>query len=408
MEFQIEFNCPQCGAPACLEETDRLFLCGHCRVKSCLVAEDHFRYLIPCDPPANQKLVYFPYWHFKGMFFTCMKNHVESQYIDVSFQGIFSNSFPISLGLRSLTQKLKFVTAKANGRFLEPKMELSEILSNIRRRFLLEKTEPSFHTEFIGETISLVYSPFYLGEYVYDALLKTPAGELPPDNPGLENLQDAKEWNVGFLPALCPHCGWNLEGERESIVLHCGNCGNLWQTGGGKLTKMPFRNVTCDFQASAWLPFWRIKAETAGISLDTHQDVLDLARVPRIGNEKKSNRPFHFWIPAFKMWPEKFLPLAVKTTTVQPELASVRDESFSGELLPVNLPIGEAVQALASTLVSISKPIKYLTDRIDDIQIRPRKYLLMYVPFQTTHHEFFQPELKMSVHKNVFKLSERL
>ncbi|MCK7515939.1 MAG: hypothetical protein MZV70_76205 [Desulfobacterales bacterium] len=64
--FQIEHQCPQCGAPANLEETDRLFACPFCRVKSFLLTRDYFRYVLPAKNPAGKELVYFPYWRFKG------------------------------------------------------------------------------------------------------------------------------------------------------------------------------------------------------------------------------------------------------------------------------------------------------------------------------------------------------
>lgn len=410
LHFQIEFNCPQCGAPACLEETDRLFRCDHCRVKSYLLAEDHFRYLIPCDSAGGKPLVYYPYWYFKGMFFVCMGNHVESKYLDVSFQGIETEHFPPSVGLRSQALKLRFLTPDTKGRFLKPVIGLPEIVENVRKRFLLGKTEPVFHTEFIGETISLIYSPFHLGEYVYDALENRPVCELPPDDPKLERFPNAEKWRIRFMPTLCPHCGWDLDGERESLILHCGHCRNLWQTKAGKLEKIPFRSIAGDYEGNAWLPFWRIKAETSGIGLDTHQEMLNIARVPRIGNEKSDDdRPFYFWIPAFKMWPERFLPLAVKATLGQPDVVADSEGAFSGgEILPANLPIAEAAQVLTSILVSASQPVKFVTDRLENIRIRPRKYLLVHVPFKTTHHEYIQPELKLAVHKNVFKLAEKL
>jgi hypothetical protein len=45
-EFLIEYQCPQCGAPAILTETDRLFTCQFCRVKSYLLPGDYFRYVL--------------------------------------------------------------------------------------------------------------------------------------------------------------------------------------------------------------------------------------------------------------------------------------------------------------------------------------------------------------------------
>ena len=40
ISVQIEQSCPQCGAPANLEETDRLFACPFCRVTSLLLTRD--------------------------------------------------------------------------------------------------------------------------------------------------------------------------------------------------------------------------------------------------------------------------------------------------------------------------------------------------------------------------------
>ena len=56
--FIIEHQCPQCGAPAELEETDRLFQCGYCRVKSYLTIPDYFRYTLPHHAPAGKELIY--------------------------------------------------------------------------------------------------------------------------------------------------------------------------------------------------------------------------------------------------------------------------------------------------------------------------------------------------------------
>ena len=47
-------QCPQCGAPADLEETDRLFACPFCRVTSLLLTRDYFRYVLPARNPGRQ------------------------------------------------------------------------------------------------------------------------------------------------------------------------------------------------------------------------------------------------------------------------------------------------------------------------------------------------------------------
>ncbi|HAR49918.1 MAG TPA: hypothetical protein DCR81_07460, partial [Smithella sp.] len=45
--FQIEQQCPQCGAPIILDEADRILSCKFCRTRVYLAAEDIFRFYIP-------------------------------------------------------------------------------------------------------------------------------------------------------------------------------------------------------------------------------------------------------------------------------------------------------------------------------------------------------------------------
>ena len=92
----IEHQCPQCGAPATLEETDHLFSCEFCRVKSYLLSRV-FRYVLPHNAPSNKELVFLPYWRFKGMLFFCISNGIKQKIVDVSQQGISSPLFPPSL-----------------------------------------------------------------------------------------------------------------------------------------------------------------------------------------------------------------------------------------------------------------------------------------------------------------------
>src|SRR5262245_13627888 len=61
LPLRVEHRCSQCGAPALLEDTDRLFQCGFCRVKLCLLPGDGFRYLLPPNI-TGADILYFPYW----------------------------------------------------------------------------------------------------------------------------------------------------------------------------------------------------------------------------------------------------------------------------------------------------------------------------------------------------------
>ena len=133
--LQIEHQCPQCGGPITLEEADHLIDCEFCKVKSFLVARDLFRYMLPHKAPENRELVYVPYWRFKGMLFSCIEDEIKKKIIDVSHQGLESGHFPASLGLRSQTLKLRFVTPEAEGRFLSPRLSYAKFLEIIEYRF---------------------------------------------------------------------------------------------------------------------------------------------------------------------------------------------------------------------------------------------------------------------------------
>jgi hypothetical protein len=110
-----------------MEETDRLFTCEFCRVKSYLVAKDVFRYLFSSQAPESKNLLYFPYWRFKGMLFSCAGNGVVHKFVDVSHQAVLSPLFPVSLGLRSQALKLKFVKRETAGRFLKPTQSFEQV-----------------------------------------------------------------------------------------------------------------------------------------------------------------------------------------------------------------------------------------------------------------------------------------
>ena len=119
MRILIDHQCPQCGAPSVLEETDRLFSCQFCRVKSFLHVKDHFRYILPHKAPREQELFYFPYWRLKGMLFSCTGDGVREQFIDVSYQAIDNAHFPVSVGLRSQALKMRFATSETHGGILK-------------------------------------------------------------------------------------------------------------------------------------------------------------------------------------------------------------------------------------------------------------------------------------------------
>src|SRR4030042_652959 len=158
--IRVEHQCPQCGAPAILEETDRLFTCSFCRVRSYLTVRDYFRYLLPFNAPETDSLFFFPYWRFKGMIFSQVMEGIRHQVVDVSHQAVDLRFIPPSLGFRSQALKLKFISPETKGFFLKPERSADMIREHITDFIGLSLPKPVFYQTHIGESFSLIYAPF--------------------------------------------------------------------------------------------------------------------------------------------------------------------------------------------------------------------------------------------------------
>jgi hypothetical protein len=408
INFLIEHQCPQCGAPAILEETDRLFACQYCRVNSYLMPDGFFRYLLPHAPNLNKDILYFPYWRFKGILFFCGPSGIQNRFVDISHQAIDAPNFPISVGVRSQAMKLRFATADMDGRFLNPSQSFDKFLSTFQERFGKSLPKPILHQANIGETLSLIYSPFYLTDKLYDAILDKPVSAKLPEDFDIENFSgDRPERHIHFVSTLCPNCGWSLEGERDTLVLVCKNCNSTWYPAGKKLKQLKFAHFPGKGDRTIFLPFWRIKADISGINLDSYADLIAVANLPKVVQNAWKDIPFRFWSPAFKVRPKVFLHLATHATLSQPH-EELTPELPDARIYPTTLPIKEAVESLKITLANFMKPRKSLMERVCDIQIKAKKFTLVFLPFDEGHHELIQPDYHLTINKNVLALSKNL
>jgi hypothetical protein len=264
------------------------------------------------------------------------------------------------------------------------------------------------HQSNIGETLSLIYSPFYLTDKLHDAILDKPLSAKLPDNFNLDELSgDRPQWNIRFVSTLCPNCGWNLEGERDALVLGCKNCNSTWYPVGKKLKELKFAQFPDKGDSTIYLPFWRINAEISGINLDSYADLIAVANLPRVVQSGWEDIPFRYWIPAFKVRPKVFLQLATQTTLSQPREKLI-SELPEARIYPTTLPIEEAVECLKLTLADFMKPRRTLMERLCDIQIDAKSFSLVFMPFNEGHHEFIQPDFQLTINKNVLALSKNL
>ncbi len=404
--FLIEHQCPQCGAPAILEESDHLVRCPYCRVGSYLIQNPYFRYMLPDTASEKSQLIYVPYWRFKGMLFSSVSDGVKHRFMDMSCQGVQSNYFPASLGLRSQALKLKFVLPETPGRFLHPTFSRDDAMKIFIRRFSKNLPSPVYHQNFIGETISIIYSPFHINNRVIDAILNKAVTSSLPDDFDHESFPGGPpEWRLIFVPTLCPHCGWDLSGERDSLVLLCKNCNTVWISKGERLARVKF--ATLNIPGNMYLPFWRIKATVEGADLNSYADLIRVANLPRVPQPQDSEAEFFFWSMAFKVPPKVFLRLNRNITMAQPRNEQVK-ELPSGYIHPVTLSVNEAAKSMKINLTSFACPSNLYLPLVPHITIRPEKARLIFIPFQEGHHELIQENFGLTINKNQLKLSSNL
>lgn len=405
--LRIEHQCPQCGAPAVLEETDHLFKCAYCRVPSYL-ASRFYRYILPHSAPAHKELIYFPYWRFKGMLFSCVSGGIQHRVVDVSYQALDSIYFPNSVGLRSQALKLRFVTPQTEGLFLQPQISRQEMVRNIEHRYSKSLPKPLFHQAFIGETISQIYSPFYIEEKVYDAILNRPVSPPLADDFDISAFPGGNpNWQIKFIPAQCPDCGWDLAGTRDALVLECKNCNTMWQAGRDRFMKLKIAKLPEPDGQVVNLPFWRLKATVFGLNLNSYADLVKLANLPKGVQKDWKKRPFHFWTPAFKVRPQDFLRLSRNLTLSQPYGEWIF-EPPNLKHHPVTLPILEAAQSLKLNLAGFIKPPQNMLPKLSEMEIKPQSFILAYIPFNEKGNEITHTKLHLRLNRNVLRFAKNL
>lgn len=404
----IDHQCPQCGAPIVLEETDHLFSCPYCKVKSVLFTSDFFRFMLPHAAPRGKTLAYLPYWRFKGILFSSLQGRIDHRIVDVSHQALLSNYFPISLGLRSQVMKLRFISPETEGYFLKPGLPFKDMVQIVEKRFSNGLPQPIYAQRFIGNTLSQIYAPFYVDGKIHDGVLNRPITSMPPVDFDVMALPGGPpHWQIQFIPALCPACGWDLEGERDSITLHCRNCSSLWTLAGKKFKKLEFGHVPALSKEVLYLPFYRILAEIKGMELRSYADLVRIANLPKVVQKGMEKRLFHFWSPAFKIRPRDFLRFSITFTLSQPVNEWV-PHMPKAEIYPVTLSIHEAVESLKINLAGFMKPPDILSPTLADIQIKAKSLALVYFPFQIQRDEIFHPFFQLRTTRNVLNYARHL
>lgn len=404
----IEHQCPQCGGPVTLEETDRLFLCNYCRVRLYITAKNHFRYFLSPGKEYSEDIIYMPYWRFRGTCFSLKPFDVTSRTLDTNFLATKYDFLPYSIGFRAQTQRLRFADRETKADIINHKIPFNEVIQQVEtvKRFTdnLIYSDMVFYNVFVGDTTSIIYSPLYIrNNAIYDALLDRPLAQntlLRADE--FQSLDTERDWGVNFVSALCPDCGWDLIGERDSAALLCKNCDTAWEESGGKMSKLDFGVIPCKEKDVIFIPFWKMKISFEGISLKTYADLIKIANLPRVITNKLREKELFLWAPAFKARPNLFLRLAEQLSVLQPEEEPEKSIPKS-EMYPITLKANDVMETAKIVIADIGIPKKKIFPLIPELKMKLTGSSLIFIPFKEKGGELIHEQMGISILRNALR-----
>ena len=408
MGFSIEQECPQCGAPIELDETDRLIKCPYCEVKNFIFSNGYLRFVLP-DRAPGRDLIYAPYLRFRGSIYYCGGQDVGYRIVDITRLGVAIKGVPVSLGVRPQALKMRFVTADTGGSFLRFAINPGKIIEDAGKLSSMANSGRLIHRAFIGETVSVIYLPTYIdGQRLFDGIVNKSIATIPDggESIGISITKDPR-WKVQFIPTLCPNCGWNLEGQHDSVVLSCHNCKKAWSVSNGNFVK-----VSCFFTPSSetdavYLPFWKITASSEGLRIDSFADFLRLTNQPKVIRDEWNNADMCFWSPAFKIRPKVFLALSRQFTVSQ--YPGTVKEGLPGKMVyPVTLPLTESIQSIKTILAYSAVKKKDIIPNLPSTTLSVKESSLVYLPFIETGSEMVQEDTGSSINKNTLEFGRHL
>ena len=463
MGFTVEQDCPQCGAPAEIDEADRLLRCPYCEVRSFLFTPDYFRFVLP-HKTSEEELIYAPYLRFRGFAYYCQGLNIGHRIVDITNMGMEFDGIPFSLGVRPQTLKMKFITPEIGGSFLRFTLDPAETIARATklspgRKILPISPEPKkpsldfdssfsdpsdlfspfgmlskaaelssasiqstgadpgsgsfisdqiFHHVFIGETLSIIYLPLYVeGNGLFDAVVNQRIAKLAEGQDIMEHVASNPQWELSFLATLCPQCGWDLQGERDSVVLTCNNCNTAWEASEGKFVPVEFQSVPGEGERTLHLPFWKISATAEGVDINSFADFVRVTGLTVMIQPEWETGDMNFWVPAFKMQPKLLLDMAHKMTFAQ-YCFDVEKTIPDENVYPVTLPRSEAAQCLKMILANATIFKQDVFPLLPEIMFNIKDVMLVYLPFTDSGYEVAQQQVTVSIMKSALEHGRNL
>ena len=209
------------------------------------------------------------------------------------------------------------------------------------------------------------------------------------------------------MALICPQCGWNIEGERNSVALYCGNCETFWEASGGKFVKVNFLVVPGQDEDVMYLPFWKTSASTKGLEINSYADFMRITNQSGAIKKEWKRQEMSFWSPAFNIAPRIFLRLLIKTTIFQKKLKMVEMGAKKG-FLPVTLPRTEAIQAMKVTLAGSAVHKKGVFSLLPLTRFKIKDSILVYLPFTRVGIDLLQQHTNICFSKKALDLGRYL
>ena len=393
--LSLEHECPQCGAPVVLQETDRIFCCPFCHVRLCIFSPTHISYYLKPLSSLTGQLIFIPYWRMRGTKMALSETACRAEVVDYSALAVPFKEFPATLGIRPQTMTLKFVEPGSLGIFFPPLTEKNDFFQETPVQSL--EQEDAVHA-LIGEIVSIVYAPFFKnGKTVIDGITGRSAFEAQ-NSEALFAQQEKAPFKLTFVPTVCPNCNWNLQGEKETLVLVCSHCGTAWQASEQGMQPVEARILSGGSDTAIWVPFWVLDVDYGTIKLTTFADFIRLTNIPIPIKPESEKKSFSMWIPAFKANPELFFRLGKQMSILQGEIQ--KSDTLPENFYPVTLPASEAFQSLPVMLGEIAVAKKKAFPFIIKAAFSLRSATLAFVPFVPCGAELVQPQSTIAINKN--------
>jgi len=394
MEIQIEETCPQCGGSVILSEADRLLICPYCGVRILLQSQGVFRFVLPQKEGRDvdiESIIYAPYLRLKGYMYFVSESGITHRAIDTTQAGSNLTCLPPSLGLRPQAMKLKRLTEKTGGSYLKLSLPAQAILKKaIQLGELMGMAEGRMlHRAFIGETISFIYLPLLKERHgMIDGVngLSIIRGDEYPSG-FMETIRFNSRWHISTDAAICPKCGWDLEGEGNSRALICSSCDTAWEVGDKGIKQTEYHLGSGNGDNSLYLPFWKLSVRIPVLGINTFADFIVRTNQPMLPRRSWQHLEMSFWIPGFKLRPKVFLQAAKQMTLAQTNLET-SEGRFIKNTFPVTLSSLEARRAIKVCLAASTASKKKILELLPQVRLKDVQSTLVYLPFIDKSHDW--------------------